>query len=207
MKVITVIKKERLLIFVKNPAIGKVKTRLAATMGDEKAFMVYKALTAYTQYVTAEVDVNRQVWYSSHIDEADNWSADHYEKRLQAGTDLGARMNNAFAEAFSDGCSKVVVIGSDCPGLKSHHIKKAFHLLNDNDCVIGPSEDGGYYLLGLNKKLPELFKDKEWSTVSVLDEAVDILYSNGFSYELLEQLNDIDNEDDLKKSNFKPELL
>lgn len=200
-------KEERLLIFVKNPAIGKVKTRLAATLGDKKALEVYKALMAYTQHVTSEVDVNRQVWYSSHVDDADNWSAEHYEKRLQTGTDLGARMNNAFNEAFVEGYNKIVIIGSDCPDLNSHHIIKAFQLLNEIDCVIGPSEDGGYYLLGLNQKLPKLFKDKEWSTESVLDEALHILNSNGFTYELLEELNDIDTEDDLKKSNFKTKIL
>lgn len=200
-------KKERLLIFIKNPKAGKVKTRLAATLGDEKALEVYKALTAYTQKITEEVDVNRQVWYSSFIDEADTWSEKHYEKKLQIGNDLGARMNNAFDEAFNQGCEKVVIIGSDCPGLTSNHINKAFSKLDDKDCVIGPSEDGGYYLLGLSKKLSELFINREWSTESVLEEAVDTLNFHEFSVELLEELNDIDNEEDLKKSNFKSELL
>lgn len=200
-------KEERLLIFVKNPAIGKVKTRLAATLGDKKALEVYKALMAYTQHVTAEIDVNRQVWYSSHVDDADSWSTEHYEKRLQKGNDLGVKMNHAFDKAFDEGCTKVVIIGSDCPELTSNHIRIAFLKLDEIDCVIGPSEDGGYYLLGLSKRVPELFKDKEWSTETVLKEAAETLNSHRLSYELLEELNDIDNEDDLNKSNFKPELF
>ncbi|MEX0662657.1 MAG: TIGR04282 family arsenosugar biosynthesis glycosyltransferase [Balneolaceae bacterium] len=201
------LKEERLLIFIKNPTAGKVKTRLAAAIGNDKALEVYKALMAYTQEITAGVDVHRQVWYSSYIDDADDWSMEYYDKRLQIGNDLGARMNNAFHEAFDEDCTKVVIIGSDCPGLTSNHIKEAFLQLAKKDCVIGPSEDGGYYLLGLSKRLPELFKDREWSTESVLEESVDTLENHRFSYELLEELNDIDNEEDLKKSNFKPELL
>ncbi len=201
------LKKERLLIFIKNPAAGKVKTRLAATLGDDKALDVYKALTNYTQKITAELDVDRQVWYSSYINDEDSWSTERFKKRLQKGNDLGERMNSAFEEAFDKGCTKVVIIGSDCPDLTSNHIKKAFSQLDEVDCIIGPSEDGGYYLLGLSKKLPELFKDKEWSTESVLEEAVNTLKLHGFSYELLEELNDIDTEEDLLKSNFNPELL
>lgn len=200
-------KTERLLIFIKNPTSGKVKTRLAATLGDAKALEVYKALTDYTQNITAEVDVNRQVWYSSYIEEIDIWNTKLYKKKLQMGKDLGERMNNAFNEAFDDGCAKVVIIGSDCPGLTSHHLKNAFTRLDKVDCVIGPSEDGGYYLLGLSKKLPELFEEKKWSTESVLKEAVETLNTHGFCFELLEELNDIDNEDDLRNSNFKPELF
>lgn len=204
---LSVVKKERLLIFIKNAIAGKVKTRLAATLGDAKALEIYNALTNYTQKVTADIDVNQQVWYSSYIEKDDVWSAQLYKKKLQAGKDLGARMNNAFNEAFGEGCTKVVIIGSDCPEITSHHIKKAFARLDNVDCVVGPSEDGGYYLLGLSKKLPELFIDKKWSAASVLSETVDTLNSHGFSFELLEVLNDIDNENDLKKSNFKPELF
>lgn len=201
------LKKDCLLIFIKNPTVGKVKTRLAATLGDDKALEVYKALTAYTQSITADVNVNRQVWYSSFIDNSDGWSSHHFEKKLQKGRDLGERMSKAFEHAFDEGCHKIVIIGSDCPGLTSHHLEKAFLLLEEKDCVMGPSEDGGYYLLGLRKKLPALFKDRKWSTESVLKEAIATLKTHGFSYELLEELNDIDNEEDLKKSNFKPEIF
>jgi len=202
-----VLKTDCLLIFIKNPVAGKVKTRLAATLGDEKALEIYKALIAYTQNITADVNVIRQVWYSSFIDNSDEWSSRRYEKKLQKGRDLGERMNAAFEQAFDKGSQRIVIIGSDCPGLTSHHLEKAFLLLEEKDCVMGPSEDGGYYLLGLRKKLPPLFKDREWSTESVLEEAIETLKAHGFSYEMLEELNDIDNDEDLNKSNFKPELF
>src|SRR5690625_1809003 len=107
---------ETLLIFIRNAEKGKVKTRLARTVGDDKALAVYKKLLNITKSATDPLEVNRQVWYDRHIVNGDIWSGGTYGKKLQQGEDLGARMKRAFRHAFASGFEKVVIIGSDCPG-------------------------------------------------------------------------------------------
>lgn len=187
-----------LLIFVKNPVAGKVKTRLAATLGDQKALDIYIELLKITKDVTLLVQAERHVWYSSKIDKDDIWDPDQFSKYLQMGDSLGERMLRAFENAFNDGAKKVIIIGSDCPGITTEHIEKAYRLLNDSNVVIGPSADGGYFLLGMNRYLPELFSGIDWSTSKVLEQTKKILDQVGMSYAELEQLNDIDTAEDLK---------
>lgn len=185
-----------LLIFIKNPKKGNVKTRLAATVGDDKALAVYRKLLDYTRNVALEVPTDRQVWYSRFIPKEDAWSSDHFTAKLQQGDSLGQRMKQAFSRAFEDGYEKAVIIGSDCGQLQPRHVENAYAKLNDHDMVIGPSQDGGYYLLGMNRFLPVLFEDKPWSTDDVFDQTIEDCEANGFSYSILEELNDVDTEDD-----------
>ncbi len=192
--------KNLLMIFIKNPVEGKVKTRLAASVGSTNALQVYKKLLRHTQDVAIQVDCDRQVWYSSMIDRRDSWNTDLFDKKLQQGDDLGERMSVAFRKGFETGYKNVVIIGSDCPDLTPQHIDKAFEELESNDAVIGPSKDGGYYLLGLTGVRPELFNDIAWSTPEVYEKTTELFGRLEMSFSTLEILNDIDTLEDLKKS-------
>ncbi len=189
-----------LLIFIKNPERGKVKTRLAETAGDDTALEVYQKLLQITQSVTDQMDVHREVWYSRFIKQDDMWSGGRYEKKRQRGKDLGARMKAAFREAFARGSGRVVIIGSDCPGLRPPILRQAFRLLGDHKVVVGPAEDGGYYLLGMAEFYPALFDRKKWSTSTVCEQTIQQLNKMNVSYRLLPELNDIDTQPDLDQS-------
>ena len=188
--------KKLLLIFVKNVVLGKVKTRLAATIGPEKALNIYQLLLKRTYEVTVALSVSKAVYYSDYTVE-DIFKPPYYEKHIQRGQDLGARMQHAFEQAFATGFDQVCIIGSDCYELTEDIIGQAFEKLARNDVVIGPAEDGGYYLLGMKKLHPALFTNKNWSTDSVLPDTLNNIKADGQSVALLPQLTDVDEEKDL----------
>jgi uncharacterized protein len=188
-----------LIIFVKNPEPGKVKTRLARSIGDEAALVVYKRLLEHTREITSKVRAKRFVYYSSWIDGHDGWDQSKYEKQLQSGMDLGQRMANALSRVLQD-VGTAAIIGSDCFELTADIIDQAFAVLEHHDAVIGPARDGGYYLLGITQFHPELFAGKQWSTGTVYQDTVTDLSALGLSYAALPVLSDIDDIDDLKRS-------
>ena len=193
--------KEAIIIFVRNPMLGKVKTRLAKTMGNGKALLIYQLLLEHTRQVTGNLHCDKFVYYSDHIDENDDWNNVLYKKKLQSGGDLGERMANAFKQLFASGYQRLIIIGSDCLDLNSDLINEAFNRLKEASVVLGPSTDGGYYLLGLKAFYPPtLFKNKNWSTDTVLADSLKTLKASGTSYQLLIPLNDIDEESDLPAS-------
>jgi hypothetical protein len=191
-------KTNALIIFTRNPILGKVKTRLAKTIGNEKALKVYRDLLFHTMTVTENLDCDKYVFYDQHIEKNDFWPTIFYEKKMQLGADLGARMQNALAELFDLGYKNCIIIGSDLFDLKDKHIIEAFSKLEKADAVIGPAEDGGYYLLGLKKIIPSLFTNKNWGSNSVLEDTLRDLATHSFDF--LEILNDIDTIEDLEKS-------
>lgn len=152
-----------LIIFVKNPELGKCKTRLAATIGDEKALTFYKNMLIRTKEVAEQVNADKAIYYSSFIDQNDIWSIHPpFYKFLQSPSpDLGIKMQSAFEDAFKSGYESVCIIGSDCYALDEDIIEQAFEALINQDAVLGPSNDGGYYLLGMKRLIPEVFVDKE----------------------------------------------
>lgn len=185
-----------LLIFARNPIYGQVKTRLAATIGHDKALAVYQYLIGHTVTVTKSINATRIVYYSDFIPENDAW--DHnFSKAMQRGNDLGERMSNAFSDILEPGKGKAIVIGTDCYELNTRTIENAFNELTHYDIVIGPSLDGGYYLLGMNNHHPELFNGITWSTDTVLKVTIAHCAKLGLRYFLLPVLSDIDNENDL----------
>ena len=188
-----------LMIFVKNPVTGRVKTRLAKDIGDEKALKVYQQLLYITKKICDEVNACRQVWYSEEIEHGDLWESDNYSKYKQQGKGLGRRMKHAFEQIFERDCGKAVIIGSDCALLKPHHIEDAFRNLETHDVVIGPSRDGGYYLLGMRRFIPQLFEGKAWSTSDVLEQTLSDCETLGLSTAVLETLNDVDTKEDWKQ--------
>lgn len=198
-KVIKGLKKktnELLFVFVRNPELGKVKTRLAAFVGDETALEIYQFLLEHTKKATQYLPCDKAVYYSINIREQDIWNKNTYQKHLQKGADLGSRMQQAFVNSFADGYEKVVIIGSDLPDLEERHILEAFEQLNTNDVVLGPAKDGGYYLLGMKKLHPQIFQDKKWGTTSVREETLKNLEK--VTVHLLEELNDVDVLEDIE---------
>jgi uncharacterized protein len=190
--------KNALIIFVRNPVLGKVKTRLAATIGNEKTLMLYKHLLQHTQAITANLPVTKFVFYADYINEDDLWNG--FEKRLQHGDDLGERMKNAFAELFDAGFKNICIIGSDCYELSSNILADAFEKLHTTAVVAGPVSDGGYYILGMNKPVPDFFMNKEWSTDTVFADTLKDAAALNLNLYQLPMLNDIDTEADLLKS-------
>lgn len=185
-----------IITFTRNPELGKCKTRLAKTIGDEAALRVYRFLIAHTKTVLDEIKCDKAVYYSVKIRNNDIWDANTYRKHQQQGDDLGLRMLHAFENAFKANYLKVIIVGSDLYDLKPAHINEAIFALDTNDAVIGPAEDGGYYLLGLKTLNPNVFKNKEWGTETVFQDTINDLKNN--SVHLLETLNDIDVYEDLE---------
>lgn len=190
--------KNVLIIFTRNPELGKVKTRLAKTIGDQAALNIYKYLLNHTELTVKDLVCDKAIYYSENVNDHDVWDNSTYQKFAQNGNDLGERMLNAFKVAFDDNYEKVIIIGSDLIDLKEKHIQEAFQKLDTHEVVIGPALDGGYYLLGMRKLHKHLFREKEWGTSSVLRDTLhDLQNLNVF---LLEELNDIDIYDDIKNN-------
>jgi uncharacterized protein len=189
-----------LIIFVRQPQLGKVKTRLAATMGDATALKVYELLLVHTYQVAASMDMPVYIYYADGIAENDIWQGPHFHKKEQQGDDLGLRMSNAFAEVFAQGHNKVIIIGSDCYDLTAAILTEAFNALAQSDAVIGPATDGGYYLLGLNRPMPDLFEGIAWSTDTVAAATMSKLYDQGSSVMMLQALTDIDEEKNIPQA-------
>ena len=188
--------KSLLLVFSKNPTLGKVKTRLAKTIGKEKALKVYKALLKKTASVLEELEVDIHLYYSDFIEKDDLFSTVATQKKRQTGEQLGERMSNAFQESLIS-YNKVVIIGTDLWTLEIQDIKNAFRALENHAAVIGPSTDGGYYLLGIKEVIPQIFLNKQWGTSSVLPNTLKDLKS--IKYHLLPEKNDIDTFSDLEE--------
>jgi uncharacterized protein len=187
-----------LIIFIKNPALGKVKTRLARTVGDDKALEIYLELTKITRENAFILrGPSRHIFYSDFINLNDEWANSHFQKHVQLGEDLGERMFNAFSEILKTH-KKAVIIGSDCPTLTSAILELAFEKLETNDFVVGPSTDGGYYLLGFgqNNATNFVFRNMDWSTDKVLPTTLKRISAQEKTIFLLPELTDIDEEKD-----------
>jgi len=188
--------RKALIIFTRNPELGKCKTRLAITIGDKAALDIYKHLLQHTATVTKNVNADCYVFYSEAIIDKDIWDNNFFNKKLQNGNDLGERMHNAFKELFRLGYHSVCIVGSDLLDLNSKIIEEAYKRLYENDVVIGPAEDGGYYLLGIKKLHPKLFKDKIWGTNTVYESTLSDL--QGENVYKLKELKDIDTFEDIE---------
>lgn len=187
-----------LMIFVKNPIPGKVKTRLASAIGAGNAMVVYQALLEHTHRITKDLACDKIVYYSDTLPGKDIWNNGDFEQAVQAGADLGEKMLSAFTDGFQKQYRSVVIIGSDCLELTPQIIGQAFTELKSADAVIGPARDGGYYLLGTTRLYPRLFAGKNWSTGSVFTDTLRDLTSQELRVAILPALNDIDRLSDLK---------
>ncbi|WCL50290.1 TIGR04282 family arsenosugar biosynthesis glycosyltransferase [Leptospira sp. GIMC2001] len=190
-----------LIVFAKHPQLGKVKTRLAVDLGEDQALSIYLQLLQYTKDLAKSNYWNTYWFWDEKID--NNYSLpNNFQVRFQSKGNLGARMSSAFEEIFNletriiSSHSKICIIGSDCPDLSPKIVLSAFEFLDKSDFVIGPSRDGGYYLLGMREFSETIFQSIDWSTDKVLDQTIERIASMGKTYKLLEMLIDIDTAKD-----------
>ncbi len=184
--------KKAIIVFVKNPEPGKVKTRLAKDIGNAPAVDVYRQLLQHTHTVLLPIAADKFIFYADEINRRDLWEIHSFYKQLQHGNDLGERMQHAFAFLFELGYEQVLIIGSDCPQISPDHLNNAFELLETHDICIGPVDDGGYYLLGLRAVHPAFFSNKAWSTDTVYSSTIHDAAEAGLTVAVTEQLRDVD---------------
>ena len=194
--------KSLVLVFAKTPIIGTVKTRLAFKIGDKRAFWIYQKLLRKTDLALNKISNEVVVFYNGEPPTLFKKLFFTYQKKQQLGNNLGTRMQNAFKWGFDEGYKKIVIIGTDLWDITTSLLEDAFTQLDSSDYVIGPSFDGGYYLLGCKKFNEKLFTKKNWSSPSVYEETMKEI--SGKSVALLGKKNDIDTLEDL---NQIPELL
>lgn len=192
---------DAVLVFVRAPEMGRVKTRLAAEIGARAALRVYRRLAEHT--LTEARALGPGVAVRIHHTPADAggavraWLGDGPAYLPQADADLGGRMRAAFAAAFGEGFRRVVIIGSDLPGLTAGVMRDALARLETHAVVLGPARDGGYYLLGMREMIGGVFDGVPWSTDGVLRRTMEILRETGIEPALLETLGDVDVAADL----------
>jgi rSAM/selenodomain-associated transferase 1 len=191
-----------LIVFSKNPAAGRVKSRLAASIGDEKALQIYEQLRELTERATVNIAASKVICYSDFIPESDLLLTGNTEAWLQQGSDLGERMHHAFLKGFTLGFTSIALIGTDCPEITPFILDLAFRKLEEHDVVLGPARDGGFYLVALKHPFPQLFLKRTWSTSKVLNDSLSIVREHRRSLGLLPALSDIDTIEDLKASHL-----
>ena len=162
------------------------------------ALKVYVNLLTHTRKVSEQLDANKYLFYDTKIEDNDMWPADKFIKSVQSRGDLGDRMLSAFKSVLIME-NKAVIIGSDCPEISQDIINKALSALDSNDMVIGPTHDGGYYLLGMKTLHRELFKDIEWSSHTVYRATINAMEKKKLSYKILDKKHDLDYKEDLDK--------
>ncbi len=194
--------KNCILFFVKYPAPGKVKTRLAKDLGLAVATELYRNFALDILATLQNLNINFKIVFApaDSKDQFQQWLGKEYSYIPQAGQHLGQRMKNAFVQAFSEGFKDVIVIGSDSPDLPEVLLRGALSVLDAHDVVIGPSSDGGYYLIGFTRNtfLPEAFERVSWSSNKVFEQTVNILKQHRQSLYLLPQWHDVDTLADLE---------
>jgi rSAM/selenodomain-associated transferase 1 len=204
------------VIFIRVPQQGKVKTRLAKTLGDQKAAGFYRlcieTVVSETRRLSRETD--KYIFFAEPVygHKTDYFTASEFKLEVQEGESLGQRLSSAFFEVFRKGAHKAVIVASDVPDLTADMIKNAFNVLDKSDIVIGPCYDGGYYLIGMKQLHKELFQDIHWGTERVLRQTLDAITDEGLTVEKLPVLMDIDTEQDLRKwiamkGSSKPRIL
>lgn len=187
-----------LVITMKNPVKGKVKTRLASTVGEALALDIYLALLTHTRQVACQVEAARYLFYSDFVDENDDWPSRFFLKKIQHGIDIGERMAHALENVLRQH-DNAILVGCDIPGLSAAILELAFEKLSTHDFVVGPAEDGGYYLIGMKTFESSVFQGITWSTSSVFEKTVDRMKAIGKSCYLLPTLPDVDTEEDWVK--------
>lgn len=189
-------------IFVKAPIPGRVKTRLAGELGPRGAAEVYRRIGRHVVQATVGPGYRTTVWFTPRreLRRVREWldSVDMVAFRAQVGTGLGARLIGAFSREFRAGARRVIMIGSDCPGVDARVVREAFGALSDCDLVLGPALDGGYYLIGLAAPAPGLFRGIAWSTEAVTSQTLARASALGLSYQALPPLCDVDTARDAR---------
>jgi rSAM/selenodomain-associated transferase 1 len=186
---------EKLIVFIKAPRPGTVKTRLAKTIGPEAACAAYQTLVAATlAQLSGLTNVELRFAPDEALSEIKPWLRESWHAQPQGQGDLGQRLHASFVETFADGAQRVAITGSDCPTVTGQDIKDAWAALNTHDVVLGPAKDGGYWLIALRQPQPGLFHGINWSTDQVLRETIERAEAAGLRVRLLRELADVDTE-------------
>ncbi len=190
------------IVFIKAPVRGQVKSRLAASLGDERTLELYKLFVAdiIETAKAAGFPLTICVYPPDAVTAVTSWLGTDSRVHPQQGEDLGERMENAFARTFAAGIERAVLVGSDILDISPQLLREALASLDANDFVIGPAVDGGYYLVGFRRRtfLPRLFHNIPWGTGTVFDETMAVVREAGLTVHLLRPWHDIDTIDDLK---------
>ncbi len=193
---------KRLIVFTRYPEPGSSKTRLIPALGREGAAILHRQMAEHMLHQIRELQRTYPVQVEVQFTGGDryqmqSWLGNDLDYAPQAEGDLGDRMAQALQTAFTSGSRRVVVIGTDCPDLDALLLKQAFDQLYQHDIVLGPATDGGYYLIGMNCLIPQLFKGITWSTSEVLSQTVAIAQSLHLAIAYLPTLSDVDYPEDL----------
>ena len=196
------------IIFLRAPEKGRVKTRLAGRSGNGRGLDEDSVLTLYRAFVEDTIEAagrHENLFLFFHPPDRrpllESWLGTSYRYEAQADGDIGNKMAHAFKSIFARGVDRAVLVGTDIPELNPEHLDQAGTILERADAVIGPSLDGGYYLIGMNRSVfsVNFFSGISWSTPHVLDETLSVFRQHGITFELLQPLNDVDTPDDLNR--------
>jgi hypothetical protein len=199
----SVLSSERLILFTRYPEPGKAKTRLIPVLGTQGAANLQKHMTehvlARTSGFVSQRKVDMEVRYEGgNRGLMEKWLGSNISYRSQGRGDIGIRMSRAFSQAFDQGVNRVVIVGSDCPGINEATVRTAFDLLAQFDLVVGPANDGGYYLIGLRQEESELFENVPWGTAEVGARTLEIADRLGLHWVKIEPLDDVDRAEDIE---------
>ncbi len=194
--------RERVIVFTRYPEAGKTKTRLIPRLGSDGAAALQRAMTEHAIQQVLELRKDRTIsveirYQGGNEALVTHWLGPDLLYREQRGEDLGGRMRSAFQEAFAQGAERVLLMGTDCPGITERIVEKGFQELARSDLVIGPAADGGYYLLGMKRLYPLLFSGISWGTNDVLDQTIEKARIQGLSVTFVDRLEDVDRPEDL----------
>ncbi len=194
-----------LIIFMRSPVLGKVKKRIGAVLGDEAALDIYTSLYTHTLKVADKLPYKKWLFLAGEITELKFENS--YHIKYQSGEDLGYRMLHAIESCLKKEPGKAVLIGTDCPEIDQHIISSAFEYLNDNDVVLGPASDGGYYLIGMNTPYSQLFMNKEWGGPDVFIDTVADILEMDLKWIKLPVLYDVDTVEDARRAGFHDKIV
>ena len=202
--------KSVLLVFLRAPEKGRVKTRLAREIGDKKTLALYEKFVQKTLMAVEKSGMEYRICFFPADKKAlvEDWLGPGHVYMPQIGDDLGQRMDNALSRVFDQGAQKAVLVGTDIPDISANQFLRAQNLLEQNDVVIGPSFDGGYWLIGFHRDgfYPGLFHHVDWGTDSVFSSTIEKCKLADLSTGILPTLQDIDTLEDLQsfqKKNFR----
>ncbi len=195
---------EHLIIFTRYPEAGKTKTRLIPALGAQGAAQLHRQMAQQTVETGRKLIQSRGVsleirYTGGSLVQMQDWLGLDLIYSIQGTGDLGDRMNQSFQAGFNQGFSAIIIIGTDCIDLNTDILTQAFDTLKQQDLVIGTATDGGYYLIGLRRFIPELFQGIDWGTEGVLQQTLDRCQPLNLSIGNLPQLSDIDRPEDLER--------
>ena len=186
--------KDALIILVHDSVPYDIKSGKDDIITDNESIGMRKQLFMHTHRITVDINADKFLFIKESSSDDDIWIKGDYIKRLQRGRGLGEKMTNAFETVFSLGYSKVIMIGSDSIEIEIDHLKHAFNYLDNYDIVIGPAQEGGYYLIGMKKMHSVLFRYKAWNTPILLQQTLGDIAKLRLTYHLQQVLSDVEDE-------------